>query len=244
MQPQFGIDHQNTIRNILIGGSTFLATTALLHFKPVAVEDLLKTDDAVHALKIFTGTFGVFLTVEGTLMYVSSKYWKIKQASKLVNSLKLKGDEKVLDVGCGSGLFVTEFAKQVPNGAVYGIDRWNYRVHEGIALENCKVTGVDNRTHIKTGDVTESLPFGDNFFDYVFANSTMHNLSRKSRSTTFLEMLRVLKPGGTMIIQDVKYGEEYENELKKNEQLEVYLTPFEFSLFPPVQIVTVKKKSF
>jgi ubiquinone/menaquinone biosynthesis C-methylase UbiE len=42
--------------------------------------------------------------------------------AKLIAELDLKGNESVLDLGCGDGVLTTKIAKQLPAGRVLGID--------------------------------------------------------------------------------------------------------------------------
>ncbi len=43
-------------------------------------------------------------------------------ARELIAKLKLRGDEHILDVGCGDGKVTAEIARAVPRGSVTGVD--------------------------------------------------------------------------------------------------------------------------
>ena len=43
-------------------------------------------------------------------------------ARELIAQLKLRGDERILDVGCGDGKVTAEMARAVPHGSVVGVD--------------------------------------------------------------------------------------------------------------------------
>ena len=43
-------------------------------------------------------------------------------AMELVDALRLRGDESILDIGCGDGRVTTELARRVPHGSFLGID--------------------------------------------------------------------------------------------------------------------------
>ena len=45
-----------------------------------------------------------------------------KWASELLAKLRLKGDEQILDIGCGDGKVTAEVARSVPRGKVVGLD--------------------------------------------------------------------------------------------------------------------------
>src|SRR5579871_1972349 len=79
----------------------------------------------------------------------SSKDGKLRLREQLLDQLALKGDEKVLDVGCGRGLLAVGAAKRLKTGKVTGVDVWNPEVLSGnsaeAARENAKTEGVADR---------------------------------------------------------------------------------------------------
>ena len=54
--------------------------------------------------------------------YHDSSSEQQKWARELISNLKLKGKERVLDIGCGDGKITAELAGQLPDGSVLGID--------------------------------------------------------------------------------------------------------------------------
>jgi trans-aconitate methyltransferase len=52
-----------------------------------------------------------------------------KLAQELILKLAIKGNERVLDIGCGDGTITAEIAKQLPNGSVLGIDNSKEMIH-------------------------------------------------------------------------------------------------------------------
>jgi hypothetical protein len=59
----------------------------------------------------------------GILFY--RKVGKLQLAERLLDKLSWRGDERVLDAGCGRGLLTVAAARRVPNGSVVGLDVWN-----------------------------------------------------------------------------------------------------------------------
>jgi arsenite methyltransferase len=104
----------------------------------------------------------------------------------------------ILDVGCGAGfdLFVAGRLTG-PGGRVYGVDLTEAMVAR--ARENLQKAGVANAEVRQVG--SENLPFGDTMFDAVISNGVI-NLST-DKETLFLEINRVLKPGGWFGFADV-----------------------------------------
>lgn len=118
--------------------------------------------------------------------------------------LELKGDEKVLDVGCGLGRMTISVAKHLNTGRVIGIDIWDKMEISGNSPErayaNAQIEGVRDRVEFKTGNVL-SIPFPDNSFDVVTSSSVINNLHGDSEKLRALEeIFRVLRPGGKLLL--------------------------------------------
>ncbi|MER3436097.1 MAG: hypothetical protein C4288_22700 [Leptolyngbya sp. ERB_1_1] len=60
----------------------------------------------------------------GSYMLLFSKFQKLKDREKLLDSIQWLGNELVLDVGCGRGLMLVGAAKRLTNGKSIGIDIW------------------------------------------------------------------------------------------------------------------------
>ncbi|CAG8594053.1 11283_t:CDS:2 [Paraglomus occultum] len=71
----------------------------------------------------------------------------------------LRSGARVLDVGCGSGIWILELAEEYPNSHFIGIDM------APVVLKDKQPDNVEFITH----NVLHGLPFEDNLFDYVFA---------------------------------------------------------------------------
>jgi len=102
----------------------------------------------------------------------------------------------VLDVGCGAGfdMYVAGWLAG-DQGRVCGIDLTD----DMASLARKNLSGISN-VEVKTVD-TEHIPYPDHSFDVVISNGVI-NLS-PSKQTTFKEIYRVLKPGGTLQFADV-----------------------------------------
>jgi len=132
---------------------------------------------------------------------------------RLLDELRLAGDERLLDVGCGRGAVLVAAARRLPRGQAVGIDIWSTRDQSGngeaAARRNVEIAGVADRVELRTGDM-RALPFADARFDVVVSSLAIHNLSQaEGRERALAEILRVLKPGGTARIADVFYARDF-----------------------------------
>jgi arsenite methyltransferase len=153
----------------------------------------------------------------GTLTLVWSKVIKLKTRDVILSKIPWRGDERVLDVGCGRGLLLTAAAKRLTTGGAIGIDIWNGKDQSGngseSALLNAQIEGVADRVNIDTGDMRK-LPYADNSFDVVMSHWVVHNLPDEAeRGQTLAEMHRVLKSGGRLVLADIEHREVYWKQL-------------------------------
>ena len=126
------------------------------------------------------------------------------KASELPRIIELRGDERVLDVGCGLGKMTIGIAKALKEGKVIGIDIWDKMEISGNSPErayaNARLEGVHDKVEFRTGNVL-SIPFRDNSFDIVTSSSVINNLHDDSKKLEALEeIFRVLQPGGRFLL--------------------------------------------
>jgi ubiquinone/menaquinone biosynthesis C-methylase UbiE len=100
----------------------------------------------------------------------------------------------ILDVGCGGGRTIQKLAAAT-QGMVYGVDYADGSVAASRA-KNAQLIQA-GRVEIKHASVSQ-LPFPDNKFNLVTAVETQYYWP--DLSNDMLEILRVLKPGGALII--------------------------------------------
>src|ERR1700676_1846378 len=157
----------------------------------------------------------------------SSRDGKLRLREQLLDQLELNGDEKVLDIGCGRGLLAIGAAKRLKTGKVTGIDVWNPQELSGnsadAAKENAKPEGVADRVRFETGDARK-LVFPDNLYDVVISANALHALADDhEREQALKEMLRVLKPGGRLVIFDTAETGYYAEVLRESGAQDVTL---------------------
>jgi SAM-dependent methyltransferase len=108
--------------------------------------------------------------------------------------LCLRGDERLLDAGCGPGLVVRYMASRVRE--VVGVDQTPAMLSKGRALA---VEAQLSNARFVEGDM-EHLPFPDHSFDAVVTRYTFHHLLAPSRAMA--ELARVCRPGGRVVVCD------------------------------------------
>lgn len=115
----------------------------------------------------------------------------------------LKGDEHLLDLGCGRGAVLIAAARRLPSGRAVGVDLWSTDQSGNgpeATLANAAAAGVADRVEVCTADMT-TLPFPDRSFDVVTSALAIHNIpSPERRYRAVDEAMRVLRPGGQLLV--------------------------------------------
>jgi ubiquinone/menaquinone biosynthesis C-methylase UbiE len=123
---------------------------------------------------------------------------------RAINLAGLQRGEQVLDVGCGTGTLALIAARRVGStGRVVGIDPGT----EQIAFARKKAAWRNLPIEFQVG-VIEQLAFPDQTFDVVFSTLMMHHLPASLKRQGLVEIARVLKPGGRLIIADFQHKQE------------------------------------
>ncbi len=236
----YGLDAPGVFRGLLIGGLAaavigfFLVHWALSRHVGVSI-----------GLAFMVQNTGIGCLIGAALMFASSRYGKSHIRDRLLDRLNLRGDETILDVGCGHGLLLIGAAKRLPRGRAVGIDLWS-QVDQGdnsreATLRNAALEEVAERVEVRDGDMRK-LPFEDTSFDAAVANFAIHNIpSRDGRREAIREIVRVLKPNGQVALSDMKSVGLYADELRKSRMDDVKISFPSFWTWPPARTVTARK---
>lgn len=143
----------------------------------------------------------------------ASRRGKFVVWARLLDRVKWRGDERVLDIGCGRGAVLLMVAEHLTSGRAVGVDLWKRKDQSGNSIEaarrNVAAEQVADRVDLHTADMT-ALPFEDASFDLVVSNIAIHNVrGRAGRQKAVDEAVRVLRPGGRLMIADLWGTKDY-----------------------------------
>ena len=113
---------------------------------------------------ILVGFLGLFPLATLVSYIYSTRRGKLLVWSELLDDLHLRGDEQVLDMGCGRGAVLSMAAKRLDRGHAFGLDLWSTVDQSGnspeVTLRNLEVEGVKERCTVETGNMM-AMPFPD-----------------------------------------------------------------------------------
>lgn len=179
-----------------------------------AVSALMRGDTVGVAMMGTPAAFLVFCA--GTYLF-TTRVGKFRVWDELL--AELRGDERVLDVGCGRGAVLLLAAERLTTGKAVGIDLWSTTDQSGNALaatqRNALAEGVSEKVELHTGDMRK-LPFADGEFDVIVSSLAIHNVpDAAGRAQAVKEIARVLKPGGRVMLADFKDVKNYAKTLRE-----------------------------
>lgn len=112
----------------------------------------------------------------------------------VLGTIVLRGDERVIDAGCGTGRLAAELAERLPSGVVIGIDRSANML--AVAEADLRAR-FGRRVAVVRADLS-ALPIAGSV-DLVFSTAAFHWVL--DHDTLFVEIYRALRPGGWLVAQ-------------------------------------------
>ena len=206
----YGIDAPTVVRNMAIGSLICAVVWAASLFPQLGVLQNLRQVFQGPCIGMFVGT---------SWMLASSLWFKRIVRDRLLDSRNWRGDEQALDVGCGRGLVAVGIARRLGlQGRVSGLDLWQAADLSGNtperALANAAAAGVADKVTIDSGDM-RAMPYPDNSFDVIASMTAIHNIpDRKGRVQAISEIWRLIKPGGEILIFDIRHARSYAAQLR------------------------------
>jgi len=239
-QPDYGIDAPKLVKRFAVRGGLLMIFAAVLF-----LANRNTSPGAANALSSMLLAVGLAFTITSVVMLWSSRVGKLKLRDRILDSVPWRGDENVLDIGCGRGLLLIGAAKRLKKGKATGVDIWNSDDlsgnHPDATLANAKAEGVADRIKIENADARK-LPFGANSFDIVLSSLAIHNIPQSTeRAKALREIARVLKPGGRVLIYDIFHTSEYAKSLQDLGLADVKLSGYRFLWCVPSRTVSATK---
>lgn len=226
-RPDYGIDAPGLVWTFWgLGGVTLaLLCTSLFSTGFTALVGTTVSSVLVGVFSVAT----LYLLGMGCFMIYGSKVMKLRDSETLLNRHTWSGHERVLDVGCGRGLLLVGAAQRLTSGSAVGIDVWSPKDqsgnHASAALANAAIKGVSAQVDVVTADMRR-MPFPDHHFDVVVSNWTIHNAELAAdRHAALDEIIRVLKPGGTALLNDIVFQADYAAHLTRRGMTQVQRHP-------------------
>lgn len=114
--------------------------------------------------------------------------------STVLDRLPLRGDERVLDAGCGSGRVTEQLAERLPGGRVVALDASPSMVAEA----RRRLARFGDRVEYVVADLGRPLPVAGTV-DAILSTATFHWIS--DHDALFRNLAAVLRPGGRLVAQ-------------------------------------------
>jgi SAM-dependent methyltransferase len=212
--PDFGLDAPGLVKTFAVVGFVALMLS-------LAAANLLRPGSIRLLVCILLALATLYACGMAGLMIFWSKIVKVRERDRMLDLLALRGDEHVLDIGCGRGLMMIGAATRLPRGRAMGVDIWQSADQSGntadATMTNAALSGVADRVDVQTADM-RTLPFAAGTFDVVMSHWAVHNLpDAAERERAIAEMCRVLKTEGTILLADIEYRASYAQSLRSLE---------------------------
>ncbi len=130
--------------------------------------------------------------------YANIRFSILRPKLLSVMDLLLTDEGRILDVGCGFGLFAAYFGQTHPRRSILGVDPNGKRIK--MAEKVASTLGLKNHKFL-AGDVRDVSVEGP--FDAAYVLDVMHHIPEKDQIPVLERLRDLLKPGGMLIIKDI-----------------------------------------
>ena len=195
------------------GGSKVIHTLGLAGILLVAAAAYLLTGGIPTAawligIAVIGVHIGAWLLFGAGFLFWVFRFGRFIMRDRQLAKIPWRGDEQVLDVGCGAGILTVGAAKFLNTGRAVGIDIWaknhGQTFTPDLARANAEVENVGDRVEVRDGDARD-MDFPDASFDVVLSSFALHHIDRDGREAAVREIVRVMKPGGRLVLLDAQH---------------------------------------
>jgi ubiquinone/menaquinone biosynthesis C-methylase UbiE len=135
----------------------------------------------------------------------------------MIQKTNIHGNERILDIGTGSGYVAIHYAKNLITGSVIGIDKYELKTN-GIfqsfidelkinffgntlhnAKKNIQIEKVEKHVKIVKANLLKPFPFETDFFDVIVSSQFLYCIPHHQLNSVLKEIDRVLKNNGKLV---------------------------------------------
>jgi ubiquinone/menaquinone biosynthesis C-methylase UbiE len=240
-KPDYGVDAPAVMRNLFLFGALCLLIASL-------APPVIRLGPLSLLSRSFYWPAGLLIG-EGLLFLLYVKFGKFRHRDFMLGLHSWRGDENVLDVGCGRGLLLAGAAKRIASlqgtGHVTGIDVWSNVDMGGNSAaatqRNLDLEGISSRCTL-VSQPAQDMSFPDAAFDVILSNLCIHNIyDAPTRRKALTQIVRVLKPGGIALISDYRRTGEYADAFRQSGLIVEKRHGSFLTTFPPLTVVVARK---
>ena len=189
-----------------------LARVGMVYLMVVFMASFMLLDRAYLRFLLPIGALLLLPSLVVAIIARLTRHVRLRIRDQIVSAVTWRGDEQVLDIGTGSGITLIGCAHRLTSGKAIGIDIYDPNAGGGtsaIFWKNVRNEGVTDHVELQNVNACQ-MPFPDESFDIVVSTFAFHHIHSRSaaagRREAAREIVRVLRPGGTVLIYDASHG--------------------------------------
>jgi len=130
-------------------------------------------------------------------LYNRFRRYRAEPVEHILSRLQLTGDERIIDLGCGSGENTLELARRSPRGSALGVDGSPAMIEAARKLLDGEPAELKTRVSFELLNVPEFR--ADRAYMLIFSNATFHWIP--DQPALFASCFDALRPGGRIVVQ-------------------------------------------